>query len=91
MTTLTQTTLPATEIRKKLFKVLDEIDKTSRRFFITKGGVTKAVIMSADEWESWLETLEVMSDKKLVRSLRQAEKDFTKGQFYKLGEVFKKR
>lgn len=91
MTTLTKTTIPATEARKKLFKVIDEVAKKARHFFITKDGEPKAVIMSAEEWESWLETLEILSDKKLVRSIRKAEGDFKKGRYVTLEEAFKSR
>jgi antitoxin YefM len=88
MSTVTKITIPATEARKKLFKLLDEVGKPARHFFITKGGAPKAVMMSMEEWESWLETLEIMSDKRLARSIRKAEEDFKKGHYRTLDEVF---
>lgn len=91
MTTIIKSILPATEARKKLFKVIDEVEKTTRHFLITKDGLPKAVIMSSDEWGSWLETLEIASDKKLIRSIRQAEEDFKRGRAVMLEQAFKRK
>jgi len=56
----TKTTLPISEARGKNFsKIVDEIQKMGAYYTITDKGRPKAVIMSAEEFESWQETLEV--------------------------------
>lgn len=68
----------ATEARKKLYKLLREARNPGNRVTITLEGQDPMVILPEDELDSWIETLEVMSDPQLVRDIREAEerKDF---------------
>lgn len=58
----TQTTLSISEARKKIFKIAQEVQKPYIHYTLTEKGRPYAVIISADEFESWQETLEVMQD-----------------------------
>lgn len=75
------TTLSVTEARKNIFKIVHDTYNSSRYYTLTENGQPKAVLMSADEFESWKETLEIMSDPELVREIKQAQKDFEEGNF----------
>ncbi len=55
----TKTTLPISEARKKIFKISDDVQKAGRHYTLTEKGRPKAVILSAEEYESMVETLEV--------------------------------
>ena len=70
MNTLTAI-LPANEARSNFYPLLDMVGDELRQFTITLRGKAKAVIMSIEEFGSWQETLEVMSDKKLVQSVKK--------------------
>ncbi len=56
-----QNTLSVTDARGRIF---DLVQKTAAgaRFFLTERGKAKAVLMSADEFDSWQETMEIMRD-----------------------------
>lgn len=82
-----KTTISSTEARKNFAKVLDHIDKASVHYTLTINGKPKVVMMNAEEFESWQETIEIMSDPKLVASIKQAEKEFALGQFITLEEL----
>lgn len=69
-----RTTLPASEARTNFYRILDEVGSNLRQFTISHRGKPGAVIMSVEEFEGWQETLEIMSDKKLVRSIERARK-----------------
>jgi len=56
----TKTTLPISEARKKIFQIAEDIQNPYVYYTLTERGRPKAVLMSADEFESWQETLEVM-------------------------------
>ena len=58
----TKTILSISEARKKIFKIAEEVQKLSNYYTLTKKGRPKAVLMSADEFESWRETMEVMHE-----------------------------
>ena len=76
-------TLPISEARKKIFLIAEEVQKPGTHYTLTQKGRPKAVIMSADEFESWQETIEIMSDPKLMEEIRQTKEDFEKGRMDK--------
>jgi prevent-host-death family protein len=55
-------TLSISEARKKIFKIAEETQKPGNYYTFTENGRPKVVLMSAEEFESWQETLEVMRD-----------------------------
>lgn len=76
----TNTTLSLTEARKGLFRIADEAAKTSRYYTLTEKGRAKVVLMSAIEFESWVETIDVMRDfPHLLEDVKKAEVDYRKG------------
>ena len=58
----TQTTLSISAARKKIFQIAEEVQKPYIHYTLTEKGRPYIVIMSADEFESWQETLEVMQE-----------------------------
>ena len=74
-------TLPITEARNNFLSLVKEADKTFERFVITKKGKPTAVVLSYDEFEGWLETLDILSSRKWVKDLIKAEGEFKKGRF----------
>ena len=73
------TTLTVTEAKAHFLELVRNSDKRLERFLITKQGKPTAVVMNADEFEGWLETLEIMSDKKALREIRKAKKELEQG------------
>lgn len=73
------TTISATSAREKLFDLIDQVSFGGERIGITKKGETKAVLISPEELASWEATLDVMSDEKLVKSIKKGLEDIKKG------------
>ena len=57
------------------------------RFVITRRGRVEGVLLSAEEFDGLLETLEILSDKALVRRLVEADEELTGGGGHSLEEV----
>lgn len=55
----TKTTISITEARKRIFEITEEVQVPHKIYTLTADGKPKAVIMSAEEYESWMETMEV--------------------------------
>ena len=69
-------TLSITEARGNIFNIADEAQKRGVHFTLTEHGRPKAVLMSADEFESWQETLEVIAEfPDLKKDIKEAEND----------------
>ena len=81
------TTLPLAEVRANLSKLVDEAVRTHQRIEVTRQGRRAAVILSADDYDSIMETLAILSDQDAMRELRQAEAEVEAGQVYSLDEV----
>lgn len=67
------------ELRPRLPKIIDDVDRKMDRFVITRRGKPVALIMAVDDYESVLETLDIMADKKLLKKIKKAREDVRKG------------
>jgi len=87
----TKTTLSISEARKKIFKIAEKVQKPATYYTLTEKGRPKVVVLSADEFESWQETLEVMHIfPKLGKDIERAEKEYKKGDYLTLEKVLSK-
>lgn len=78
----TKTTLPITEARRHIFDITEEVQKPGTYYTITEKGRPKAVLMSAEEFESWQETLEVMHDfPDLKKDIKETESAVKSGEY----------
>lgn len=80
-------TLTITKAREKLPTLIDRASKKMDDYIITVNGVPAAVIMSVAEYESMQETNEILNDPKLMRDIKQGEKEIAEGKFVTLEEL----
>ena len=73
------TTAPLTEVRDRLSEIVDDVS-AGASWVITKHGRPVAVILSHEEYESLIETLNVLSDPDTMAALVEAEEDLAAGQ-----------
>src|SRR5947208_2686849 len=59
-------TLSLTEVKAKLSELVDEVESHDERIVITRRGRPAAVLVSQDDFDSWQETLEIRSDRRLT-------------------------
>ena len=78
--------MPISEVRSNLPKIVGKLMKSNRdHYIITRSGKPAAVIISSAE----LETLEILSDKKLMLSLLRAESEERANKLVMEEEIFK--
>ena len=83
-----KTTLPISEARRRIFEIAAEVRKPNTYFTLTENGKPTAVIMSAEEFESWQETMEVMREfPDLKKDIAEAEQEFAQGKYVTLEEL----
>ncbi len=83
-------TIPLAEAKKSLSAIVKDVDEKYDRFAITKNGVEKAVILSSDEFEGLMETLDILSRKEEREAIARAKKQVRKGKTVSLKD-FKSR
>ena len=86
-TILYMTTLPLAEVRANLSKLVEEAERTHQRVEVTKNGRRAAVLMSADDYDSLTETLDILSDAEAMAAIRESDADIEAGRIYSLDEV----
>lgn len=80
-------TLPLAEVRANLSKLVDEAVRTHQRVEVTRQGRRAAVLLSADDYDSIMETLDILGDTAAMAALREAEADIAAGRLYSADEV----
>ncbi|HUP42739.1 MAG TPA: type II toxin-antitoxin system Phd/YefM family antitoxin [Thermoanaerobaculia bacterium] len=80
-------TVSLTELRPRLSDLVDRAHERFDRFLITRRGRTEAVLLSSEEFEGLLETLDILSDQDLVRKLVEADAELAAGGGHSLEEV----
>ena len=75
------------DLRPTLPAVLNLVEKRLERFVVTKRGKPVGVILSFDDYEGLLETIDIMKDKDLLKRLKRAEADVKAGRTRSLEEI----
>ena len=73
-------TLPVTEAKQRFTEIVRGAEKYFDRYLVTKNGKEAAVLMSAEEYENLLETLDVLAYKREVRALAEGSAQAKRGQ-----------
>jgi prevent-host-death family protein len=87
----TKNILSITEARQNIFKLAKNVQKEGVYYTLVQYGRPKAVLMSADEFESWQETMDVLREMPdLPREIKKAREEFKRGEYVTLQEVLAK-
>lgn len=82
-------TMPLSEAKSKLSKLVDAVEKRDEVITITRNGRPIAIIVSKDEYEGWQETVEIMRDPKFMKEIREGMKSLKRTKKrYTLDELF---
>lgn len=81
------TTKTVTEAKSHFLELIRAAEERSGRFIITRSGKPAAVLMNADEFEGWLETLTLVSDPKVKAELQESLRELKRGGGHSFEEV----
>jgi antitoxin YefM len=80
--------VPVTKAKSDLLALIRKIKYSDDAIAITKNGVPEAVLISMEKFEGLLETLDILSDEKTMKSLRKSIREADKGMWLDFAEVF---
>lgn len=80
-------TITLKELRPDLPRVVDAIDKKWERYVVTKRGKPFVVMLSVEDYESLMETLDILADPNAVKDLKRGEEDLRKGRTHRWQEI----
>lgn len=72
-------TVASTQARKRFLSIVRDAGTTFARYVITHRGRAEAVVMSAEEFDGWLETLEIAESATWRKALSQARREDRRG------------
>ena len=84
-----QTILPVTKVKRNLLQILKAMEEDYATVTVTRNGEPVGIIMTPDRYEALLESIEVLGDNKILRSLKTSYEDFKSGRVYTHDEVWK--
>jgi prevent-host-death family protein len=83
-------TITLKELRPGLPQVIERIDARFDRYIVTRRGKPVCVMLGVDDYESMLETMDILADPALVKRIKKAEKNLAEGKTISLAELQKK-
>ncbi len=72
-------TVSLKELRPSLPRIISRIDSRFDRYVVTRRGKPVAVMLSAQDYESLMETLDILADRRTCEGLRKGDEDIRKG------------
>ena len=72
-------TVALKKLRPDLPDVINGIDRKLDRYIVTKRGKPIVVMMSVDDYEGLIETLDILSDKEAVKRIKKAKQEIKQG------------
>jgi prevent-host-death family protein len=71
---------PLASVKAHLSALLDEVARTHEQYTVTRNGQPVAVILAADDYESLMETIALLSDQTAMERLAEAERAVSEGE-----------
>jgi len=79
--------IPVAEARARFSEIVEAATSTHERVEVTRNGRRAAVLLSADDYDTLLETLDILSDAELVAQIAQADKELARGEWFDEADV----
>ncbi|MDP3726027.1 MAG: type II toxin-antitoxin system Phd/YefM family antitoxin [bacterium] len=76
-----KTTISISEARRRIFAIADEVQKPNTHYTFTENGKPKAVLMSADEFDSLMEDFEILNSPETLANIKKAEEEYKRGEY----------
>jgi prevent-host-death family protein len=80
--------VPVSKAKALLSDIIRRVREEHESFAISLRGKVEGVLLSIEEYESLIETLEILSDKDLMACIRRGLKDEKAGRLHSYKEVF---
>ena len=74
--------------KKSLLELVDDLQNLGGSVTITKNGMPSSILMNIEDFESLTETLEILADPEIMKSLHLAKKQIVQGRLYSDEEVW---
>ena len=81
--------VPVSTAKAQLLEIIRRIEDEHGKVVITKNGLPKAILISYEDFEGLIETIDILADSVTVEGLRKGLKDVKAGRVVGIDEAFK--
>jgi antitoxin YefM len=79
--------IPVTKAKTNLLDLVRKIKDSDDAIAITKNGMPEVVLISMNKFQGLLETMEILSDEKAMKSIRKSIREAEKGMWVDFDEA----
>ena len=76
------TTLSVADARANFSRLVESAETTHERFEVTKNGSRAAVLLGADDYDSLIETVDLLSDSEAIAAIRAGIREVESGELF---------
>ena len=80
--------LPLSKAKAQLSELVANVEQTEEELIITRNGRPAAVLISAEEFDSWKETQDIKKNPALMKEIKRGLTQLEKGQRFSFEDVF---
>lgn len=84
-----QEILPVTKVKRNLLDIIKRMEEEETTIALTRNGEPVSVMMPLSRYEALLETIDILSDKQILKSLEKSKTDFNSKRIFSHDEVWK--
>jgi prevent-host-death family protein len=81
-------TISVRELRPNLSKIMENIHQKFDRYIVTKHGKPEIIMLSVEDYEGLIETLEIEADDELMKAIDEGEREIKEGKGVPLEKVY---
>jgi len=79
--------IPVTKAKANLLDLVRKIKDSDDTIAITKNGMPEVVLLSMNKFQGLIETMDILSDEKAMKSIRKSIREAEKGMWVDFDEV----
>jgi prevent-host-death family protein len=83
-----QEILPVTKVKRNLLDIIKRMEEEETTIALTRNGEPVSVMMPLSRYEALLETIDILSDKQILKSLEKSKTDFNSKRVFSHEEVW---
>lgn len=72
------------EARSRIFEIAKDAQRPGRHYTFTENGRPKVVLMSAEEYDSLMEDLEILKSPEIMANIKKSQEEYKRGEYVTL-------
>ncbi len=80
--------LPVTKVKRDLLNILRRVEEEEETIAVTRNGEAVGVVMSLARYDALMETIDILGDTEILKSLEKSKDDFRSGRVFSHEDVW---